>query len=143
MVLLRRSALTLAAAAGLALSAALTAPAEATAPSAAVAYPTTPVDDVNYGATYVRGTLTWYDRSVGITGTYRAIATSGCRRVWVGTYDAAGKPLDARSTSTLCDGVKPIDFAVPADVPGGAAQVLVCLDDENAEPLKCVLYERP
>ncbi|MFB7272618.1 hypothetical protein [Streptomyces sp. NPDC056244] len=142
MPLPRRSALALAAAAGFAMSAALTTPAAAAEPVAAVAYPTRDVD-VTFGATYVRGTLTWYNRSVGITGTYRAIASSGCRRVWVGTYDIAGVPLDAQSTSTLCDGVKPIDFPVPADVPGGAASVLVCLDDGNAEPLKCIEYDRP
>ncbi|WP_217144466.1 hypothetical protein [Streptomyces sp. AC627_RSS907] len=122
---------------------ALTAPAAAAVPSAAVACPTTPVDDVEYGATHVRATLTWHARSVGFHGHVRAVAASGCRGAWAGTYDAADAPLDARSTSTLCDGVKSIDFAVPADVPGGAAQFLVCLDDENAEPRKCVRYERP
>lgn len=112
------------------------------APAAPAAYPTTPVD-VTYGATYVRGTLTWYYRSVGFKGTWRAIPSSGCRRVWIGTYDSAGSPMGARSTSTLCDGVKPVELTIPADEPGGATTVLVCLDDGNAAPLKCERYGHP
>src|SRR4051812_35420286 len=46
------------------------------------AYPTTTFD-VSYGASYARGTLTWYNRSVGAEGTLRAV---GCRRAWLGTY---------------------------------------------------------
>lgn len=112
------------------------------APAAPAAYPTTPVD-VTYGATYVRGTLTWYYRSVGFTGTWRAIPSSGCRRVWAQTYDSAGHSLGVRSTSTLCDGVKPFELTIPADVPGGATRVVVCLDDVNAQPLKCQGYPHP
>lgn len=142
MVLRHRSVLTSLAAAGFAASAALTGPAAVAAPTAGAAYPTSSVD-VSYGATYVRGTLTWFNRSVGFQGTYRAIESSGCRRAWFGTYTASGDYLDARSTSTLCNGTKPITTAIPADVPGGAASVVVCLDDADAVPLKCVKYERP
>lgn len=103
------------------------------------AYPTTPVD-VTYGASYIRGTLTWYNRSVGFVGTLRAV---GCRRAWFGAYDASGNQLGAKSTSTKCDVTYPINTGIPADVPGGAAYVIVCMDDANAQPLKCVKYNRP
>ncbi|MCX5613306.1 MULTISPECIES: hypothetical protein [unclassified Streptomyces] len=103
------------------------------------AYPTTAVD-VTYGASYVRGTLTWYNRSVGVEGTLRAV---GCRRAWFGAYGASGNELGARSTSTKCDVTYPVSTGIPADVPGGAAYVIVCIDDANANPLKCVRYDRP
>ncbi|OEJ30226.1 hypothetical protein [Streptomyces subrutilus] len=103
------------------------------------AYPTTAVD-VTYGASYVRGTLTWYNRSVGVEGTLRAV---GCRRAWFGAYGASGNELGARSTSTKCDVRYPLETGIPADVPGGAAYVIVCVDDANANSLKCVRYNRP
>ncbi|CCK24695.1 putative secreted protein [Streptomyces davaonensis JCM 4913] len=106
------------------------------------AYPTTPITGVSYGASYVSGTLTWYNRSVGVDGALRAV---GCRRAWVGTYDASGSLLGARSTSTKCDVTYSLDDfpSVPADVPGGAAYVVVCLDDASASPLDCEPFYRP
>ncbi|GHI90446.1 hypothetical protein ACWGF3_17710 [Streptomyces xanthophaeus] len=103
------------------------------------AYPTTPFD-VTYGASYARGTLTWYNRSVGVDGTLRAV---GCRRAWFGAYGASGNELGAKSTSTKCDVTYPLQTVIPADVPGGAVYVIVCIDDANANPLKCVRYNRP
>ncbi|USQ85496.1 hypothetical protein NFX46_17945 [Streptomyces phaeoluteigriseus] len=103
------------------------------------AYPTSPVN-VPYGASYVHGTLTWYNRSVVFDGTLRAV---GCRRAWFGTYGASGNQLSAKSTSTKCDVTYPINVAIPADVPGGAAYVIVCVDDANAKPLWCERYNRP
>ncbi|MEU9236026.1 hypothetical protein [Streptomyces subrutilus] len=103
------------------------------------AYPTTAFD-VTYGASYVRGTLTWYNRSVGVDGTLRAV---GCRRAWFGAYGASGNQLGARSTGTKCDTTYPVKTVIPADAPGGAAYVIVCVDDANANPLKCERYNRP
>ncbi|MFD3695113.1 hypothetical protein ACFWUZ_02995 [Streptomyces sp. NPDC058646] len=104
------------------------------------AYPTSPVH-VPYGASYVDGTLTWYNRSVEFDGTLRAV---GCRRAWFGTYGASGNELGARSTSTKCNVTYPIkDLVIPANVAGGAAYVIVCVDDANAKPLTCVRYDRP
>jgi len=154
MSLPRHSILAVAVASALAIPTVLTAPAAATAaPSAlaveaataartAAAYPTSSFD-VTYGATYTRGTLLWAYRSVGVDGTQRAISTSGCRRTYVYTYDAGVNQLGVRSSSTLCDGVAPISFTVPADVPGGAAFVSVCLADGNGAALECVGYARP
>ncbi|MGW7458079.1 hypothetical protein [Streptomyces sp. NPDC054797] len=102
-------------------------------------YPTTTVD-VPYGASYVHGTLTWYNRSVAFSGTLRAV---GCRRAWFAAYDASGNEFGARSTSTKCDVTYTVSASIPTDVPGGAAHVIVCLDDTNANSLKCVQYDRP
>ncbi|EPH44229.1 hypothetical protein ABT390_09720 [Streptomyces aurantiacus] len=123
-------------------SAALTAGALLGAPAAGAqtaAYPTTPFD-VTYGASYVRGTLTWYNRSVGVDATLRAV---GCRRAWFGAYGASGNQLGAVSTSPKCDTTYKFKVPIPADAPGGAAYVIVCLDDGNANPLKCGRYNRP
>jgi len=126
-------------------SAVLTAATVLGAPAAGAqtaAYPTTPITNVSYGASYISGALTWYNRSVGVDGALRAV---GCRRAWVGTYDASGNPLGAKSTSTKCDVTYSLDDfpPVPADVPGGAAYVVVCLDDASASSLDCELFYRP
>ncbi|OEJ23388.1 hypothetical protein AR457_01485 [Streptomyces agglomeratus] len=103
------------------------------------AYPTIPFD-VTYGASYVRGTLTWYNRLVEADGTLRAV---GCRSVWFGAYGASGNKLGDGSTGTKCDGTYPFKIGIPADAPGGAVYVIVCLDDADASPLKCARYNRP
>jgi len=130
MTLLRHSVVALAT---LGLATALTTPAAA-APTHV---------DVTYGATYVRGDLTFNNRSVTFKGTYRSVSPTDCRRAWFGTLDGSGRLLSSRSTGTLCNGVRTIDTTVPADVRGGAGSTLICLDDGNAAPLKCLEYKRP
>ncbi|MET9518307.1 hypothetical protein [Streptomyces sp. NPDC002994] len=103
------------------------------------AYPTTPFD-VTFGASYVRGTLTWYNRSVGVDGTLRAV---GCHSAWFGTYGASGNELGAWSTGTKCDVTYRFKTEIPADAPGGAAYVRVCIHDANANSSKCIKYTRP
>lgn len=112
------------------------------APAPAVAQAPASVSkfDVTYGASYARGTLTWSNRWVGVEGTLRAV---GCRRAWFGAYDASDNKLDEASTGTKCNTTYPLKTDLSADKPGGAAYVIVCLDDENAKPLKCKSYNRP
>lgn len=100
-------------------------------------YPSTPFD-VTVGASSVRGTLTWYDRSVGAAGTHRAV---GCNRVWFSTYGASGNELGTSSTSRQCNGTYQFNVVLPANVPGGAASVRICLDANTA--FKCEWYNRP
>ncbi|MFJ2831404.1 hypothetical protein ACIPC1_28225 [Streptomyces sp. NPDC087263] len=130
----------------------LTAPAATAAPSglaesaaaaarAAAAYPTNAFD-ATYGATYARGTLTWQNRSVGVSGNQRALTASGCRKTYVFTYDSGVNELDVRSSTAVCNGIAPLSFSVPADVPGGAAFTTVCLTDGAGAALKCVAYAR-
>ncbi|MFD9305400.1 hypothetical protein ACFWCB_22550 [Streptomyces sp. NPDC060048] len=103
------------------------------------AYPTTAVN-VTFGASYLRGTLTWYNRSVGVNGTLRAV---GCHSAWFGAYGASGNELGTWSTGTECDVTYPFNIGIPADAPGGAAYVKVCIDDANANSSKCTRYNRP
>ncbi|WP_244315784.1 hypothetical protein [Streptomyces albidochromogenes] len=101
-------------------------------------YPSTPFD-VTLGASSVRGTLTWYDRSVGAGGKLRAV---DCNRVRFSTYDASGNELGTWSTSTQCKVTYQFRTVIPSDVPGGAASVRICLGDANTA-LKCEWYNRP
>ncbi|MDQ0605426.1 hypothetical protein QF037_009771 [Streptomyces canus] len=103
------------------------------------AYPTSPFYVDDYAASYAYGTLTWYNRSVGVDGTLQAV---GCRRVWFGAYGASDKLLGTRSTSTQCNTTYPLKTGIPADVTGGATYVIVCIDDHNAQPIKCERYDR-
>lgn len=116
----------------------------------AAAYPVTPYGPIAVGNTWTQGTITWYNRSVVVKGTHKSVSSAGpeyCRRTWVYTYDANGAKLGSAgsdSSDTACGTTK--DFSpilVPADVPGGAALVRVCLDDGNLKDLLCHPYRRP
>lgn len=140
----RLSVLAVAAAAAVALpSAFLAPPATAAPPTAAVPASSSSPFDVTYGATYTRGTLTWNNRSVGVSGTHRAVNSSGCRETHVFTYTAKGALLGSRTSSRVCGRSAPFKFTVPADVRGGAAKVKVCLVRGDAPNLKCTTYRRP
>ena len=114
------------------------------------AYPVTPYGPVTVGNTWTTGTITWYGRSVVVTGTHKSVSAAGpeyCRRTWAYTYDAAGAKLGSAgsaSSDTACGTTKTYSgFQVPADVPGGAALVRVCLADGNLKDLLCMPYRRP
>ena len=137
--MLRRSALTLFTAVGLATSAALAAPAVAAAPATASA--TTPVYVSDGAGSYIKGTLTWYNRSAVFTGTLTSV---GCHRVWYSVFDGYANPLGARSSSTHCNSVTSVPATLPADVVGGGAYAGVCLNDANGKPVtSCGVYPRP
>ncbi|MGR4880499.1 hypothetical protein ACIPUC_13820 [Streptomyces sp. LARHCF249] len=113
------------------------------------AYPTTDFD-VTVGNTWTKGTITWYNRSVVVTGTHKSVSSAGpayCRRTWAYTYNAADTvklgSAGSDSSDTACGTSKNFSFAVPADVPGGAGLVRVCLDDGNLKDLLCHPYRRP
>ena len=57
--------------------------------------------DITYCATYFRGAITWYDRSVSVDRTLRGLAAPGCRRVTAVTLDDLGTQLDVRSTGLV------------------------------------------
>ncbi|MFF5494217.1 hypothetical protein [Streptomyces aquilus] len=114
-------------------------------------YPTTPYTRITVGNTWTQGTITWYNRSVAVVGTHKSVSAAGpayCRRTWAYTYDANGAMLGSAgsyASDTACGTTKNFSsFVVPADVPGGAASVRVCLDDGNLEDLLCSTpYRRP
>ncbi|MBM7167344.1 hypothetical protein JQK87_02695 [Streptomyces sp. G44] len=95
--------------------------------------------DVTLGASSVRGTLTWYDRSVGAVGKLTSV---GCNSVRFSTYGAAGNELGSWRSSTQCDVAYPFSAVLPAHAPGGAASVGVCLGDAYAART-CEWYNRP
>lgn len=140
-VVLRRSAVTLFTVAGLAMSAAMTAPAVAETPAAAAAYPTSHVYVTDGAGSYIKGTLTWYNRSATFTGTLKSV---GCHRVWYSVFDGYANPLGARSSSTHCNTATSVPATLPADVVGGGAYAGVCLDDAKGKPVtSCGVYPRP
>ncbi|MDX3245200.1 hypothetical protein [Streptomyces sp. ME18-1-4] len=111
------------------------------------AYPTSHFD-VTYGNTYTRGTLTWYNRSIGVSGIHKSVDVNGCRMTTVFALDSAGHELaHADSGSAACEYEYAFQFTVPVDVPG-VSLARVCLDQYvpatgTITYLKCVRYSRP
>ncbi|MEV6823989.1 hypothetical protein [Amycolatopsis sp. NPDC051102] len=101
------------------------------------AYPTSTFD-ITYGASYYRGTVTWYNRSVGVAGTFKA---TGCRRVYASAW-AGSVRTDYRSTSTHCDSTTSTSFSLTADVVGGADVVDLWMTDGGGTYLKGVACYR-
>ncbi|MFJ8082959.1 hypothetical protein ACIQ6Y_20410 [Streptomyces sp. NPDC096205] len=127
----------------LALSTPLSAPV-ATAQTSA--YPTSAFD-VTVGNTYTRGTITWYNRSVTVTGEHKSVDASSCRGTSVFTLNSAGVELSRAYSDSVCGRSETFSIPVDADVPGGAAVVRVCLDDGNPPEwityFECKRYGRP
>ncbi|AGK75685.1 hypothetical protein SFUL_701 [Streptomyces microflavus DSM 40593] len=122
------------------------------APAADARAAAAPVTDfrVSVGNTWTTGTVTWHNRSVTVTGTHKSVSTAGpayCRLTWGYTYNAAGTVKlgsnGSASAATACGTSKNFTFSVPADVPGGAGLVRICLDDGNYKDLLCHPYRRP
>lgn len=111
------------------------APAATAAPAA---YPTT-LFTVQSGNSYFTGTITWYNRSVGVVGGFNA---DECRRVY-GTAWAGITPLDERSSSTHCNTYTNETIPLAADVPGGASRVYISLTDANGAVLDDDYYYHP
>ncbi|WP_251091579.1 hypothetical protein [Streptomyces sp. Caat 7-52] len=94
--------------------------------------------DVTVAATYYRGTIEFYNRSVIVDGVLRGLST-GCRRGGAWAYDAGGYPLAHKTTSLVCNGAVERDIPLSWDVPGGASSVVVDLLDADGNLLKyCV-----
>lgn len=128
--------------------AALTAGTLLSAPAAsaqASAYPTTAFD-VTVGNTYTRGVITWYDRSVSVTGTEKSVDVANCRGTTAFTLNSARHQLDFSYSGGVCGTSAAFAFPVSADVPGGASFVRICLDDGGVYPpayYLCTVYGRP
>ncbi|MFJ8593482.1 hypothetical protein [Streptomyces sp. NPDC093598] len=111
----------------------------------AVTYPTSDYAVPN-GQTYTKGKLTWYNRSVQLTGEQKSVSTSSCRKTYVAAYRSDGGPnytrLSERTTKPVCGASIGISVNVPADVVGGADFVYICLDDTRNH-LNCLTFDRP
>ncbi|MET9956529.1 hypothetical protein ABZ135_33955 [Streptomyces sp. NPDC006339] len=104
------------------LAAALTWGVTATAHAQTTAYPETAYN-VQYGNSYVKGNLIWYNRSVQVGGQLRA--ASGCRDVVYTAY--AGDVIKDREVRSTCNDTVGHGFTLSADVAGGATAVYVDL----------------
>jgi len=107
--------------------------ASSTAQATTADYPTSSFA-ISSGASYYNGTVTWYNRSVGVTGTLKAV---GCLRanaaVWVGDTR-----LDPERTSLWCDRTGTTALSLEANVAGGADRVDIWLADSSGDRLSGV-----
>jgi len=101
--------------------------AAAPATATVAAYPTSTFS-IEVGASYYKGTVTWYDRSVGVTGAFKAV---GCRRVYAQDWTTTAW-LDWASSSTWCDYADQAPLSLSADVAGGASMVDVWMTGSSA-----------
>ncbi|NUT97257.1 MAG: hypothetical protein HOY78_35080 [Saccharothrix sp.] len=97
------------------------------APATAADYPTTPFS-IEVGASYYKGSVTWYNRAVEVVGSFKAV---GCRRVYAQAW-AGGTWLGWQSSSTWCDRSGPVTLGIPADISGGATEVDVWMTSGDA-----------
>lgn|SRR5688500_17484066 len=92
----------------------------AATPATAAGYPTSTFS-IEVGASYYKGTVTWYNRAVGVDGAFKAV---GERRIYAQAW-AASTWLDWNSSSTWVDRSGPASLPLVADVAGGATRVQV------------------
>ncbi|MET7622598.1 hypothetical protein [Streptomyces sp. NPDC005408] len=97
---------------------------------------------VPYGQTYTKGTLTWYNQSVNVSGGNNSVSSTSCRATWARTF-AGGNQLDSNGGGYVCNGNRTFSFTVQADVAGGAGAVQVCLENGSWGDLECKIYQRP
>lgn len=95
---------------------------------------------VAVGNTWTDGTVTFYNRSVLVEGVHKSVSAANrmtCRTTLATTVNSAG-PIDNRvSGDVACGNTKAFSLVVPANLPGGATAVEVCLTDANSTELKC------
>ena len=101
-------------------------PAAAATARAEAAHPVKPFN-AEYGNTYSRGQVTFYNRSVSVDGEHKAVGSSGCRYTQAKTFTASGVLLGTGTSTSVCDSSEDFSFPVTADVPGGASRVDVYL----------------
>ncbi|WP_414941786.1 hypothetical protein [Amycolatopsis sp. cmx-11-51] len=92
------------------------------------AYPTSTFSIV-VGASYYKGTVTWYNRSVGVDGAFKA---SGYRRIYAQAW-AGTTWLGWRGSSTWYNKSGPASLPLFTDVAGGATGVDVWMTSGNPD----------
>ncbi|WP_345365950.1 hypothetical protein [Actinoallomurus liliacearum] len=119
------------------------------APAASAASYPVSTFDVTLGNTYTRGTITWYNRSVTLTGEHKSVDQNYCRGTTAFALDAEGHEMDRQYSyvdDNACGTSKSFSFSLVVSSPGPPI-VRVCLDDGALQPpityLKCVRYGRP
>lgn len=99
-----------------------------TASAAQAAYPTAPYE-APYGATYTKGTITFYNRAAMVDGVQRALDTSGCRQTIAKSYSGSTLLDTTYSQVTCYSKVEEVHLYVNANVVGGATSVRVSLNN--------------
>ena len=105
---------------------------------------------VDEGVAYTRGTVTFYDRSARVSGTFNGLSSfTECTSVTAQTLNASGQQLTIRETDRNCGGSQHVsDFGldVPANIPGGAAIVRVAIwnhpEGSDSYPMKSLKVSR-
>lgn len=124
-------------AAGLAVLAATASVTIAVAPAASAdEYPYAVIEKehLQYGASYLTGRVTFYNRGASVNGTAHLV---GCRTFYAWTIDKQGDkevPLDVKSSSPKCDGNFAIDIPLEANIVGGADRVIIEMRDGAGKP---------
>lgn len=114
-----------------------------TAPASAADYPVVPIrqGDLQYGATYVTGTVTFYNQSVKVDGLAHFV---GCRTVYATAIDIREngdeRVLDIGSTSPQCDKDHPVSIGLDAKTAGGADVVKLELRDGKGKSFTPSVY---
>ncbi|MDX8147651.1 hypothetical protein SK854_36460 [Lentzea sp. BCCO 10_0061] len=116
------------------------------APSAAAAdYPYADIEmsHLKFGATYVTGRVTFYNRSASVVGTGHFV---GCRTLYAWAIDKQPGDkevaLDVGSTSPQCDKDHPINIPLEANIAGGADRVILELRDGAGKPFPTRVFMR-
>ncbi len=101
--------------------------------------------DLTIANTYTRGTITWYNRSVNVSGEDKSVNASNCRGTSVFTLTNAKAQLGYGYSPGVCGRSASFSVSVAANVSGGAAVVRICLDDGKhpGTYYLCKLYGRP
>lgn len=113
------------------------------APASAAPYPVVPIQkgDLQYGATYVTGSVTFYNQSVKVDGLAHYV---GCRTIYATAYDirenGEERVLDVGSTSPQCNRDHVVDIGLDAKTAGGADIVKLELRDGNGKSFAPPVY---
>ena len=106
--------------------------------STSAAYPVTPFH-LEYGASVLTGSITWYNRSVDVSGSIKARSTGKQARFRAESASCYSS-LETRTASV--DTTTPFGFNMPCDVPGGYTYVYVAMWDVNGTYLLGVTCTR-
>jgi hypothetical protein len=90
---------------------------------------------VSYGNTVARGTVTWYNRSIGVSYSFKTASGSGCWTLWVEAYNPTPSDAAFGLGSIVCNGNSISEgFSVGNSGPGGYNVASVRIVDDTGTP---------
>jgi len=111
----------------------------AVSPAAAQDFPTSSFD-VTFGNSFLRGHITWFNRSIGITYTIRS--ATGCKTAFVEAFDPQNNGAGIGVTACVGQGTKSDSFTIGGASPGGFSVADVNMVDESGAINASDLCER-